>query len=319
MEGVLQGFSIVLLIAGAGYLASAFRLGGGADPKPALTQVIYYITNPALMFVLLADSDLGTVFGVFAPVALLTAAATGLIYAILAVTLFRRNAGTVAVGAMSASYVNAGNIGLPIALYAVGSSVPVISVLIAQLLVVAPVYIGIFSWAGERRRRRTLEDGGGAPASLWRAFTAPFANPVTLATAAGLAVAASGVRVPEIVWNPVELVGHASVPLLLLVFGMSLFGHRPLGRKDLVVDTLVATGVKLLLMPALGYAAGRWVFGLEGVDLFGVVVMAALPTAQNVFLFSGQFRMDSVVARDVVFFTSLLSFPVILVIALVLA
>jgi predicted permease len=318
VEGVLQGFSIVLLIAGAGYLASAFRLGSGADPKPALTQVIYYITNPALMFVLLAESDLGTVFGVFAPVALLTAAATGLVYAVLAVLFFRRNAGTVAVGAMSSSYVNAGNIGLPIALYAVGSSVPVVSVLIAQLLVVAPVYIGIFSWAAERRRRRTLADGA-APGSMWRAVAAPFANPVTLATAAGLAVAASGLRVPEIVWNPVELVGHASVPLLLLVFGMSLYGHRPLGRKDLVVDTLVATGVKLLLMPALGYAAGRWVFGLEGVDLLGVVVMAALPTAQNVFLFSGQFRMESAVARDVVFFTSLLSFPVIVVIALALA
>jgi malonate transporter and related proteins len=314
VEGVLQGFSIVLLIAGAGYLASAFRLGGGADPKPALTQVIYYITNPALMFVLLADSDLGTVFGVFAPVALLTAAATGLIYAILAVTLFRRNAGTVAVGAMSASYVNAGNIGLPIALYAVGSSVPVVSVLIAQLLVVAPVYIGIFSWAAQRRAAAE----GGSSRSLWRALLTPFANPVTLATAAGLAVAASGAAVPDIVWNPVELVGHASVPLLLLVFGMSLFGHRPLARKDLVVDTLVATGVKLLLMPALGYAAGRWVFGLEGVDLLGVVVMSALPTAQNVFLFSGQFRMDAVVARDVVFFTSLLSFPVILAIALAL-
>jgi predicted permease len=190
----------------------------------------------------------------------------------------------------------------------------VVSVLIAQLLVVAPIYIGIFSWAAQRR---TAAEGG-SPHSLRRALLSPFANPVTLATAAGLAVAASGMSVPGIVWNPVELVGHASVPLLLLVFGMSLFGHRPLAHKDLVVDTLVATGVKLLLMPALGYAAGRWVFGLEGVDLLGVVVMSALPTAQNVFLFSGQFRMDSVVARDVVFFTSLLSFPVILGIALAL-
>ncbi|MCG2621270.1 hypothetical protein LVY72_05005 [Arthrobacter sp. I2-34] len=64
---------------------------------------------------------------------------------------------------------------------------------------------------------------------------------------------------------------------------------------------------------------GRWVFGLQGVDLLGVVVMSALPSAQNVFLSSGQFPMDSVVARDVVFITSLLSFPVILAIALALA
>ncbi|MFD1212976.1 AEC family transporter, partial [Arthrobacter sp. GCM10027362] len=165
MEGVLQGFSIVLLIAGAGYLASALRLGAGADPKPALTQVIYYITNPALMFVLLAKSDLGTVFGVFAPAALLIAAATGLVYAVLAVGFFRRTAGTIAVGAMSSSYVNAGNIGLPIALYAVGSSTPVVSVLIAQLLVVAPLYIGIFSWVSYRRPS-PADGGGAAPRSL---------------------------------------------------------------------------------------------------------------------------------------------------------
>ncbi|NKX49753.1 hypothetical protein HER39_04020, partial [Arthrobacter deserti] len=216
----------------------------GTDPGPALTQIIYYITNPALMFVLLAETDLGSVFGVFAPAALLTAVVTGLVYAVLAVLLSRRNAGTVAVGAMSSTYVNAGNIGLPIALYAVGSSVPVVSVLIAQLLVVAPLYIGVFSWAAERRRRKALQHGGAAPPrSLWRAAAAPFANPVTLGTTAGLAVAASGVRVPELLWDPVELVGHASVPLLLLVFGMSLYGHRPLGSRDLVVDTLVATGV----------------------------------------------------------------------------
>lgn len=47
--------------------------------------------------------------------------------------------------------------------------------------------------------------------------------------------------------------------------------------------------------------------------------MSALPTAQNVFLFSHQFGMKSVIARDVVFLTSFLSFPVILLAAVLLA
>ena len=42
---------------------------------------------------------------------------------------------------MSASYVNAGNIGLPIAVYAIGSSAPVVSV----LLVIAPLYLALFT------------------------------------------------------------------------------------------------------------------------------------------------------------------------------
>jgi hypothetical protein len=47
--------------------------------------------------------------------------------------------------------------------------------------------------------------------------------------------------------------------------------------------------------------------------------MAALPTAQNVFLFSTQFKLPTLAVRDITFATSLLAFPAILVIGLLLA
>ena len=43
-----------------------------------------------------------------------------------------------------------------------------------------------------------------------------------------------------------------------------------------------------------------------------------VPTAQNVFLFSSQFRMPANAARDIIFLSSLLSFPAILLISLLL-
>lgn len=326
MLGVIEGFSLVLIIAAVGYAFAAIRRNSGVDPKAALTSVIYYITNPALMFILLAEAPVDAVLRIFAPAALLIAVACGALYAALSFVFFRRSAADTAVGAMSSSYANAGNIGLPIALFAVGSSTPVVSVLVAQLLVLAPAYLAVFSFT--RRRRPSSVSGPGAlsarsrnqarPLKVLAAAVRPFANPVTLATLAGLTAALTGLRLPAALWEPVSLLGHASVPLLLLTFGMSLHGQRPLGTAAVRADVLAATAVKLFAAPLLGYAIGRWIFGLEGLDLFGVVVMSSLPTAQNVYLFSHQFGMRSIIARDVIFLTSFLSFPVILLAAVLL-
>lgn len=327
--GVIEGFAVVLIIAAVGYAAAALRLGGRNDPKPALTAVIYYITNPALMFILLAEAPVNQVLGTLAPAALVTAVACGLLYALVAGLGLRRGGADVAVGAMGASYANAGNIGLPIALYAVGSATPVVSVLVAQLLVLAPAYIAVFTFTSGRREqfRRRRAAGPGAlaapakrrPRDLARSVMLPFANPVTVGTVTGLAVALTGVGLPGVVWEPLSLLGHASVPLLLLTFGMSLHGQRPLAAASVRADIVTATLVKVIAAPVVGYAVGRWMFGLEGEELFGAVVMSALPTAQNVYLFANQFGMKAVIARDVVFLTSFLSFPVILLAAFLLA
>ncbi|MBD7993707.1 AEC family transporter [Arthrobacter sp. Sa2CUA1] len=330
MLGVVEGFAVVLIIVAVGYAAAAFRLGGGKDPKPALTAVIYYITNPALMFILLAEAPVQQVLGTLAPAALATTAVCGLLYAVIAKVFLRRSGADTAIGAMSASYVNAGNIGLPIALYAVGSATPVVSVLVAQLLIAAPAYIALFTFTAGRqaRARERLAAGPGAlaapirrrsPRTVLKAVLVPFANPVTAGTVAGLTVALTGADLPTVVWEPLSLLGHASVPLLLLVFGMSLYGQRPLADGSVRADILTATMLKVVAAPLVGYAVARWIFGLEGEALFGAVVMSALPTAQNVYLFANQFGMKAVIARDVVFLTSFLSFPVILLVAFWLA
>ena len=309
MTGVLLGFGVVAVIAAVGFATAALLPGEAARIRQGLTPVIYYITNPALMLVLVAGTDLGTVLGVYTPVALATAAVAGAVCALYSGLVLRRRGARTAAAAMAASYVNAGNIGLPIALYAVGSAAPVVSVLLAQLLVLAPLYLALFSLL-------TRSAGSG---SLWRAVARSVANPVTIGTALGVLLSATGLELPEVLWVPLEMLGESSVPLLLLVFGMSLHGQRPFRQRALVPDVVGATLVKLTVMPAAAWALGRFGFGLDGTELLGVVVMAALPTAQNVFLFSSQFRMPTAVVRDVVFLSSLLSFPAIALIGVLLA
>jgi malonate transporter len=147
VDGVLLGFAIVLVLVGVGFVAAWVLPGQAHAMQRGIAPLVYYITNPALMFQLMSNADLGAVLRTYTPIALITAAATGLLYALVAGGLLRRPAGPVAAGAMASSYVNAGNIGVPIALYAVGTAAPVVSVLIAQLLVLAP--LGWASpWAG---------------------------------------------------------------------------------------------------------------------------------------------------------------------------
>lgn len=302
---------MVLFIVLAGFLAAALVPHRATAMQAGMTPAVYYITNPALMFVLLAETNLGAVASVYTPIALLTAAVAGGLFALIARYGLRRSGKQVAVGAMSASYVNAGNIGLPIALYAVGSSAPVVAVLLAQLLIIAPIYLTIFSLLAARSSESTTTP-------LWKTLLGSVANPVTVATALGAVSSLFGWHLPEVIWNPLEMMGNASIVMLLLIFGMSLRGQSPFRDKSLLPDVITGSVIKLGLMPVIAWALGSFVFGLRGTELLGVVVMAALPTAQNVFLFATQFKMPSLIARDVIFVSSFAAFPVILAVAFLL-
>lgn len=326
MTGVLLGFGVVAVLTATGFATAALLPGEARAMRAGLTPVIYYLTNPALMLVLVAGTDLGAVLGVYTPIALATAAVAGALFALYSGLVLRRGAARTAVGAMASSYVNAGNIGLPIALYAVGSAAPVVSVLLAQLLVIAPLYLLVFSWA-TRPSRRTGPGAatatrpaapGRTSTSTGRTIVRSVANPVTIGTAAGVLLSATGLEVPEVLWVPLEMLGQASVPLLLLLFGMGLHGQRPFRNRALVPDVLGGTLIKVAVMPVLAWAIARFGAGLDGTELLGVVVMAALPTAQNVFLFSSQFRMPANAARDIILLSSFLSFPAILLAGLLL-
>ncbi|MEV7649051.1 AEC family transporter [Arthrobacter sp. NPDC089319] len=312
MQGVLLGFAVVAALILVGVAAAVALRTRSGEMQRGLGSVTYYLAGPALMFILTAEADLGAVATVYTPIALLAAAIGGMLYAVFARLALRRKLERCLVGAMASTYVNAGNIGVPIALYVVGSSAPVVSVLLAQLLVIAPGYMVLFSWCA---RRRDLA-GDASPSPVWWPILKAVANPMTIGTGAGVAVAALGIHLPEIVWEPIRMLGEASIPLLLLAFGMSIPGQRPFRQKNVLPDVLWASIVKLAAMPVIAWALGRFAFGLDGVPLLGVTIMAALPTAQNVFLFASQFGMPVVLARDVILASAVLSLPAVLVVTL---
>jgi predicted permease len=137
--------------------------------------------------------------------------------------------------------------------------------------------------------------------------------------AAGLLFAAGGWELPGLVLEPIKLVAGLAVPAALLAYGMSLHGAPRPASRDQAGQVWLAVALKTVAQPLLAYALGRWVVGLDGVALLAVTVTSALPTAQNVFVYAASYGRSTLVARDVILLSTVLSVPVLVAIALVLS
>jgi predicted permease len=99
---------------------------------------------------------------------------------------------------------------------------------------------------------------------------------------------------------------------------MSLHGQRPLASGTERRDVLLAVALKLVFMPLAAWLVGT-ALGLAPAALYAVVVLAALPSAQNVFNYAQRYDRGVVLARDTVLLTTVGSIPVLVVVSLVLA
>ncbi|KNC19286.1 membrane protein [Arthrobacter sp. RIT-PI-e] len=306
MLGLLGGFAVVGAVILVGYIAGRLTIGG-PQASFTLSQVAFFVTNPALLFTVLAGAELDSVFSEYVPIALLSSLAIALLYVLISRFLFRRPAAETAIGAMASSYVNANNIGIPITVYALGDPTLIAPVLLVQLLLLAPMYLTVLDLTSARKP------------SLRAVFTQPFRNPMIIASLLGVAVSATGLRPPAPVWDSVSLLGGAAVPMVLLSFGMSIPGSRPLERSPDRLQVLTATILKTAIMPVAAYVVARYLFGLDGERLLGAVVVAALPAAQNTFMFATRYQRGIPLARDTILLSSLLAIPALVVIAALLA
>ncbi|TXK18796.1 AEC family transporter [Homoserinibacter sp. GY 40078] len=305
MGGVLIGFAIIAVIIGTGYLIGRFDIVG-ENAHQVLSRLAFFVLSPALLFTVLAEADLRSLFSVQLPVAAVAALVPMVAFLVVALGIWRRRVPEATIGALASSYINANNIGIPVAAYVVGDAAASAPVILLQLIVFAPIALTV------------LDVTTSGHVSLGRILSQPVRNPLIIGSVLGLIVALTGIDLPDPVLAPFELVGAAAVPVILLNFGMSLHGRRILDTPGSRRDVVLAVVLKLIGMPLVAWAVARYGFGLTGHELFVAVVLAALPSAQNVFNYAQRYGRGEVLARDAVLLTTLLSLPVIVVVAAVL-
>jgi predicted permease len=299
----------IFLTVALGYAAGRMRwLGSGtdaSDPARVLGNAAFYIFVPALLFRTAARLDFatlpwGTVVAFFVPVLAL----------LLAVYAWQRLSGAAArdgvaapaVRAITVSFGNSVQLGIPIAAALFGEAGLAIHIALVSLhaLVLLSVLTALVETDLARDQARRGEAAGLGP-MLLTTLRNTVIHPVVLPIVAGLAWNLTGIGLHPVADETLQLMGSAVVPVCLVLIGLSLAYYGLQGRGRGAAGLSV---IKLLVSPALVLAVAHWGFGLSGMALSVVVMMAALPVGSNALIFAQRYAtLQSEATAAIVFST----------------
>ncbi len=262
----------------------------GPDPGPdssavdVLGQAVLYLFIPALLFRTMARQDLSAL-----PLRTLAAYFLPALLFALAVYAWQRwgrsQSGAVpATRAMAAVYGNSVQLGIPLVTALFGE--PGLALHIALVSLHSLVLLSTLTMAAETDLARR-----GASAPFWPTLGSALRNtlihPLLLPVLAGLAWNLLGLGLHPVVDQLLQTISQPAVPLSLLLIGMSLAVSGVRGRWQ---ATRSAVALKLLVLPLLVLVSARFVFGLQGMPLGVLVMMAALPVGTNALVFAQRYN-----------------------------
>jgi len=276
----------IFLIAGAGALLGQFLK---IDPR-SLSQLILYILSPCLIFRLLTQNQLsGNLFGrviLFSIVFIsITAAITW-----LAGKLLRIERGNLSAMLLATLFVNAGNYGLPLVLFAFGEN----ALSYASLFFV--VNISLAYTVG------TLI-ASMSSVNLWKALLNLVKLPLIYAVLLAFLITKTGWVIPLPLERATKLLGDATIPCMLILLGLQLKTANISGK---VLPISLAASMRLIVGPLLAIVLLP-LFGLNGPANQALTLQAGMPTAVLTTMLATEYNSEPSFATAAVFITTLLS------------
>lgn len=251
---ILPVFGIVML----GYL-----LGGRLQLQAkTLTRTAYYVFVPAFIFQAISTAniqlDLAIRMVCFIVLShLLAVAVAGGIGRALG-----RSKEMIAAFVMIASFGNVGNYGLAMIRFHLGDQATVSATLYFVAIVISAfvICVGAAGWAH-----------GGSKGAIWGVLK----TPALWALPPALLISAGGVEVPLMFSRMIGLLADAMIPVMLFALGLQLLEQR---RISLSTDVWLASGIRLLLVPAIAFVVAT-PFALGSIETAAGVLQAGMPTA----------------------------------------
>jgi predicted permease len=297
---VLQKLVAMFIVVAIGWWAGRKRWFGEGDTARVLGNAAFMVFVPALLFRTAARLDLAAL-----PWRTLAAFFVPALVTVLGVYLVFRWRGhatdpaRAAVRAITSSYGNAVQVGIPLAAALFGESGLGLHLTLVSLhgLVLLTVLTALVEHDVARSRQ------GASGAAVWHTMLRNMlVHPVVLPLVVGLGFNAAGFMLPELIDQLLQVLGSAVVPVCLLLIGLSLHSY---GLNGPVSAALRLSGVKLVLMPALVLLVAHWGFGLAGAPLAVVVLMAALPVGSNALIFAQRYRSNEAEATAAIVVSTL--------------
>jgi predicted permease len=276
----------IFVVASVGFLL-ARRLH--ADVR-TLSRITFNALAPCLVFNLLVTSQVSAAeFGRIVAFTVLLVAGIGTVARLVAIP-FRLDRPTLAAFLIVVMFSNAGNYGLSVVLFAFGRDVLARAALYFVTSALLMYTVGsVLASSGRVGVKAALKGLLRVPA-LWGLLAATV-------------VISTGVTLPTALARPVELLGVAAIPSMLLVLGMQFEQGAWPERPGLVAT---AAGLALVVSPLLGFLLAR-LLGLEGIARQAVIVESAMPSAVITTILALEFDVAPRFVTSVVVLTTLAS------------
>lgn len=283
----------LVLVLAAGWLFRRLAIVGEGSEK-VFNQYLYYLALPALIIVKIADTPLAGLGWRFLavntlPLALLMALAWGLWKA------GRIDWRLARLLIIVAALGNTVYLGFPVAAMRLGEEAIGYAAIVSSLHNIFIFTFGflLMSVVCERdcppsRFARLV----GGSVVLW-------------ASVAGLLLAWSGWRLPELLHRVLSDIGRTTLPLSLFTLGVGLYGKRIAHNLPRIA---LVSGLKLLLLPLFCLLAAR-AFGYSGMVSRVVFLQAAMPVAVMNYVVAREFDFEEDLVGQSILLSTLAFFP----------
>jgi len=276
----------VILAAGAGYLLAYFF---DVNPRP-LSKLVFYVFSPSLIFILLTQSELSN--GDILTTVLFASILITIVIALtwLAGTLLKLDRRTLSAVILTSAFVNAGNFGLSVVLFAFGKSALSYASLFFVTNTLLAYSLGVI-----------IASMGSV--SLSQAFINLLKIPTLYALILALVFMLTKWQVPLPLERTFSLLGDAAIPGMLVLLGMQFKDVTWSGKAKPIT---LSTVMRLLVSPILALLLSR-LFGLTGPSRQASVLEAATPSAVLNTVLATEFDVEPTLVTATVFVTTLLS------------
>lgn len=246
-----------------------------------LSVFIIYLALPALFFRLLSKTPVEQLASF--RFILTNLAATLLIFLatfLIALVVRRATVPDSTIQGLAGSYGNIGYMGPGLAILTFGenAAIPVALIFCFENIMHFTLTPTLMALSGDRRSG-PLRVAGGIVRNI-------VTNPFIVAVALGVAAAVAGITPPGPVDRLIGYLAQAAAPSALFAMGVTV-ALRPLKRAPGELSFIVP--IKLLLHPLLMYLLLGWAGDFDRIWVFTAVLLAALPTATNVFVMAEQY------------------------------
>jgi predicted permease len=256
----------------------------------SLSQTVFFLLLPALVFRTLYNSDLLGDLNTIIIFQLILAAALACIIKVI-VFIFKMPQKLEGALLLSVVFMNAGNYGMPFNLFAFGVSGFELAVTFYAFQSILMNSLGVF-FANKHR--------GGVRQSI----SAVLKLPILYAAILGVGLQLLGLEMPEFIYKSVDLLSNATAPLIMLLLGMQLAQVKFNGNWGPVG---LGVALRLIVSPLIAFLIIRFVLPVEGLLFNVIIVESAMPSAVVMTLLAMQYDCEPDVVSAITFMSTIIS------------